>query len=274
MLVRCTLAAALGASFLLTSMARADQLADIKARGTLVCGVLGTDEPNSFVDPATRAIIGYEVDLCQAVATRIGVKPVLKQMAVAARIPELQQGRIDVLAASLTHTKEREAQVDFSVSTLVVGQKVLVKKSSGVTNLAQLAGKKVLTSKGGTQDPNIRRAVPTVNVTTFDTVAQAFLALQQGKGAGYVDDETALLTNFAKLGPAQKDYLVLPESISTEAIAMGVKKGESGLKAVIDDTLRGMEKSGAADKLFLKWYGPGTRLNMQKRSFTFSSDKI
>jgi polar amino acid transport system substrate-binding protein len=254
--------------------ARADQLADIRSRGVLTCGVLGTDEPNSFVDPATRQVVGYEADLCRAVAAKIGVKPVFKQMAVAARIPELQQGRIDLLAASLTHTKEREAQIDFSVSTLVFGQKVMVKKSSGVTSVAQLAGKKVLTSKGGTQEPNIRRAVPTVNVTTFETVSQAFLALQQGKGAGYVDDEQALLTNYAKLGPAQKDYLVLPESISTEAMAIGIRKGEPAFKALVDDLLRSMEKSGDATKLFNKWYGPGTRLNMQKRSFTFSSDKI
>jgi polar amino acid transport system substrate-binding protein len=273
MLVRCFLAIALGAT-LFSPAARADQLADIKSRGTLVCGVLGTDEPNSFIDPATREIVGYEADLCRAVAARIGVKPVLKQMSVAARIPELQQGRVDLLAASLTHNREREAQIDFSLSTVVFGQKVMVKKSSGVTTLAQLAGKKVLTSKGGTQEPNIRRAVPTVTVTTFDSVSQAFLALQQVKGAGYVDDEAALMTNYAKLGPAQKDYLVLPGSISTEAMALGVRKGEPGLKRLVDDTLRGMEKSGDAAKLFAKWYGPGTRLNMQKRPFTFSSDQI
>lgn len=274
MLRRFSLAtAALGAA-LLTPAAQADQLADIKAKGSLVCGMLGTDEPNSFVDPATREIVGYEADMCRTLATRLGVKPVLKQMAVTARIPELQQGRVDVLTASLTHTRERESQIDFSLSTLVLGQKVMVKQSSGITTLAQLAGKKVLTAKGGTQEPNIRRAVPTVNVTTFDNVAQAFLALQQGKGVGYVDDEAPLLTNYAKLGPAQKDYLILPQSISTEAMAIGIRKGEPGLKKLIDDTLRAMEKSGEAAKLFQKWYGPGTRLNMPKREFTFSSDQI
>ena len=52
------------------------------------------------------------------------------------------------LAASLTHTKEREAQIAFSLTTFVTGQKVMVKKSSGVETLAQLAGRKVLTVKG------------------------------------------------------------------------------------------------------------------------------
>ena len=257
----------------LAPLAHADQLADIKTRGQLVCGVLGTDEPNSFVDPASRQIVGYEVDLCSAVAKKLGVKPVLKQMAVAARIPELQQGRIDLLAASLTHNKEREALVDFSLSTFITGQTVMVKKSSGITKVADLAGKKVLTTKGGTQEINIRRAVPTVTVITFETAVQGFLALQQGKGAGYVDDEASMMNNFAKLGPLQKDYLVLP-SISNEALALGIKKGETGLKKAVDDTLRELEKSGEANKLFIKWYGPETRLKMSKRPFTFSSDQV
>ena len=64
-------------------LAHADQLADIKHKGDLVCGVLATDEPMSFVDPQTRTIIGYEVDLCKAVARKIGVTATVKQVAVA-----------------------------------------------------------------------------------------------------------------------------------------------------------------------------------------------
>jgi polar amino acid transport system substrate-binding protein len=255
-------------------LAHADQLADIKAKGTLVCGVLGTDAPNSFVDPSTREIVGYEVDLCNAIAKKIGVKPVIKQMAVAARIPELQQGRIDILAASMTHNKEREPLLDFSLTTFVAGQKVMVRKTGGITQLSQLAGKKVLTVKGGTQEPNIRRAVPTVDVITYETAAQAFVALQQGKGSGYVNDEGSLLENYAKLGEAQKDYVILPQSISKESLALGIRKGEKGVKTVVDDTLRELEKSGQADKLFTKWFGVDSPLKFPKRWFTFSSDQV
>jgi polar amino acid transport system substrate-binding protein len=259
---------------LFASAAHADQLADIKKKGEIVIGVLGTDEPNSFVDPKTRDVIGYEVDLGKAIAKKIGVKPVFKQLAVAARIPELQQGHVDLLAASLTHNKERESQIDFSLTTFVTGQKVLVKKASGIAQLPQLAGKKVLTVKGGTQEPNIRKAVPGVDVVTFETTQQAFLALQQGKGVGYVNDEASLIDDFAKLGAANKDYLILPQSISVEPLALGIKKGEGALKAVVDDTLRELESGGEADKLFVKWYGPATRLKFEKREFKFVSDKI
>ena len=271
--LRTLLAAALAATCLV-SAARADQLADIKKKGEIVFGVLGTDEPNSFVDPKTREIVGYEVDIAKAIAQKIGVKPVFKQLAVAARIPELQEGRVDVLAASLTHNKERESQIDFSLTTFVTGQKVLVKTSSGITDVPQLAGKKVLTVKGGTQEPNIRKAVPNVDVVTFETTQQAFLALQQGKGVGYVNDEASIVNDYAKLGPAKKDYAILPTSISVEPLALGLRKNEPALKDVVDATLRELESSGNADKLFIKWYGPSTKLQFDKRTFKIDSDRI
>ncbi|MEG2963058.1 MAG: transporter substrate-binding domain-containing protein, partial [Janthinobacterium sp.] len=177
MQTRLHFAALLFTSIAFTQVAQADQLAAIKAKGELVCGTLGTDEPNSFIDAKSRQLVGYEVDLCRAIAQGIGVKPVIKQLAVAARIPELQQGRVDILTASLTHNKEREALVDFSLSTFYTGQRVLVKKSSNITTVAGLAGKKVLTVKGGTQEPNIRKAVPGVDVVTFETAGQAYLGL-------------------------------------------------------------------------------------------------
>jgi polar amino acid transport system substrate-binding protein len=254
--------------------AHADQVADVKAKGELVCGVLGTDDPFSFVDPKSREIVGYEVDLCNAIAKKLGVKASLKQLAVAARVPELQQGRVDILAASLTHNKEREALIDFSLSTFVTGQKVMTKKASGITEPSQLGGKKVLTVKGSTMEQNIKKAVPAAEIVSFDNSPQAFLALQQGKGVAYVNDETSLIDDFSKLGPAQKDYVILPASISTEHLALGLKKGETGMKTLVDGVLRDMEKSGEADKLFAKWFGPDTKMKFPSRPFKYETDKI
>lgn len=254
--------------------AHADQLGDIKKKSEIIIGVLGIDEPNSFIDPKTREFIGYEIDLAKAIAAKIGVKPVFKQIAVAARIPELQQGGVDLLAASLTHNKEREAQVDFSLTTVVTGQKALVKVSSGIKNVPELAGKKVLTVKGGTQEPNTKKAVPTAEVVTFENTQQAFQALQQGKGAAFVNDEASLIAEHAKLGDKSKDYVILPQNLSVEPLAFGIKKGEATLKAVVDDTLRGLEKSGDAEKTFLKWYGPNTSLKFPSRNFKIETDKI
>ncbi|BCO28403.1 ABC transporter glutamine-binding protein GlnH [Rhodoferax lithotrophicus] len=272
-----TLLSALLASLItLTSVsAQADQLADIKKKGEIIFGVLGIDEPNSFVDPKTREFVGYEIDLATAVAKNLGVKPVFKQLAVAARIPELQQGHVDVLAASLTHNKERESQVDFALTHFVTGSKVLVKKSSGIHNVSELAGKKALTVKGGTQGPNLLKVVPTAEIVTFESTQQAFQALQQGKGTAYINDEVSLLADFAKLGDKSKDYVILPQNLNVEPLALGIKKGEAGVKTAVDDSLRGLEKSGEANKIFLKWYGPESRLKLfPKRDFKIESDKI
>ena len=268
-LTAVALSASLGAG-----LAHADQLADIKQKGQIVFGVLGTDEPNSFIDPKTRQLVGYEIDLATAVAKKIGVKPVFKQMAVAARIPELQQGHVDILAATLTHNKEREAQVDFALTHFVTGSKVMVRAGSGISALNQLAGKKVVTVRGGTQETNIRAAVPSAQVVTFENTQQAFQALRQGKGVAYVNDESSLLADYGKLGAAAKGFTILAPSIGNESIALGLRKGEKGLKNVVDATLRELEASGAAEQLFNKWYGPGTRANIAKRSFKISTDKI
>jgi polar amino acid transport system substrate-binding protein len=258
-----------------TLAAHADQLADIKKKGEIVFGVLGIDEPNSFVDPQTREFVGYEIDLATAVAKQLGVKPVFKQLAVAARIPELQQGHVDVLAASLTHNKERESQVDFALTHFITGSKVLVKKSSGIHNVAELAGKKALTVKGGTQGPNLLKVVPTAEIVTFESTQQAFQALQQGKGTAYINDEVSLLADFAKLGDKSKDYLILPQNLNVEPLAFGIKKGETAVKTALDESLRGLEKSGEANKVFLKWYGPDSKLKLfPKRDFKIDSDKI
>ena len=267
--------AALSALSFTTLAAQADQLADIKQRGELVCGVLGTDEPFSYMkDPMSREIVGYDVDMCNAVAKSIGVKPVLKQLAVAARIPELQQGRVDLLAASLTHNKEREAQIDFSVSTFITGQKAMVRKDSGITTLAQLDGKKVLTVKGSTMETNIAKTIKNADVVSFDTSPQALLALQQGKGVAYVNDETTLVGNLAKLGPAGKDYALVPQNISTEHIALGIRKNEPAFREQVNKVLLGMEANGQAQQEFDKWFGPGTKMNFPPRTFKIATDKI
>jgi len=248
----------------------ADQLSEIETRGELTCGVLGTDEPFSYIgDPSSRQIVGYDVDLCKAVADSLGVKLTLKQLAVAARIPELQQGRVDILAATLTRTKEREDQIDFSASTFVTGAKVMVKTSSGIDELSQLADKRVLTVKGTTMEQNIRSTLPTAKVISFDTGPQALLALKQGKGVGFATDEATLVKHFAELGDDAKNYKIIAQNLSTENLALGIRKNEPAFKAQVDKVLLGLESSGDAQKIFMKWFGPETKMKYATRSFKF-----
>ncbi len=100
------------------------------------------------------------------------------------------------------------------------------------------------------------------------------MALQHGEGVGYVADETSLVSDYAKLGAARKDYAILPTNVSVEPLALGIRKDENGVKISVDGTLRALEKSGQAEKIFFKWYGPGTKTNFDKRSFKIETDKI
>ena len=254
--------------------ANADQLADIQKKGELIVGVYGSSEPFSFIDPQTREMVGYEVDIGKAVAQKLGVKPVIKQLNLAARIPELQQGHVDILAAALTHNKEREALVDFSLTTYVTGQKVMVKKTSNVKDVPDLAGKRVVTAKGSTMEVNIRKVVPTAVIVTFDTSPQAFVALQQGKAVGFVNEDMSLVRAMNQLGDKRSEYKMLPTNLATEPLALGLKKGEANLKKVVDDTLRELEAAGKAETLYEHWFGQKSALKMPKREFKLNSDKI
>jgi polar amino acid transport system substrate-binding protein len=116
--------------------------------------------------------------------------------------------------------------------------------------------------------------VPNVDIVNVDTIPQAVLALQHGEGVGYVADEGSLASDYAKFGGGRKDYAILPTNVSTEPLALGIRKGERRVKTAVDDALRALEKSGEAEKIFRKWYGPGTKANLDKRPFKFETDQI
>src|SRR3546814_12487806 len=70
-------------------------------------------------------VVGYEVDLCKEIANYLGVKLEVKMISVAARIPELVAGRVDVVAANLGWSPDRAKQIDYSYADYVSPQKIL-----------------------------------------------------------------------------------------------------------------------------------------------------
>ncbi len=85
----------------------------------------------------------------------------------------------------------------------------MVRRDSGIQSLAQLAGKRVVTVKGGTQEPNMRKAVPSVEVITFETARRPSSPCSSARPSDFVNDEVSLLDAFGKLGAEQKDYVLL-----------------------------------------------------------------
>lgn len=254
-------AALLAASF----SAAADQLADIKQKGTLVCGTLGTAEPFSFPNAQTREIQGYDVDFCKAIAKNLGVTLELKMISVAARIPELQQNRVDIVIANLGWTAERAEQIAYSDSYYASPQKVAVRRSSGYKSPADLGGKRVSATKGSTSELAVRKAIPTASVTTFQDPPAGFLAMQQGKVDGFAVSEL-MLSKFQAQVESSSPIDILNPALINELWGVGMRKEEAALIKQVNATLEGMEKSGEAQQVFDKWFGPTTQYKL-KRDF-------
>jgi polar amino acid transport system substrate-binding protein len=85
---------------------------DIKSSGKLIVGVNIPYKPNEFKDPSGK-IVGFDVDLMNAIAATLGLTPEYREADFARIIPSIQEGTFDVGMSSFTDTKEREQTVDF-----------------------------------------------------------------------------------------------------------------------------------------------------------------
>lgn len=252
----------------LAAPARADELDAIKSRGTLVCGVGSNYIPFSYVeDQQTRKMVGYDVDLCEAVARKIGVKPDFKFITAATRVPEVQQGRVDVVLASVTITPEREQLISFSYPHLVNGTSVITPAGKPIKAFSDLDGKRVAVTEGGTTGPAVSRVIPGARPIGFPTPATAFMALSQGKVQAMAADETALV-GLMRAEPGK--FVMFDQHLVTEKMGIGVRKDQPQLLAVVNQTLLDLEKSGQAQAIWDRWFGADSPLK-RPRTFKFEA---
>lgn len=244
-----------------------DTLADAKKKGVLVVGCKDSLPPFGFIDENTRRIVGYDIDFVNAIAKKMGVKVELKPVTSASRMPQLQEGHIDIIAATMTKNAERAKVIDFSHAYFLTGQKFITKKGS-VKSLKDLEGKRIGTAKGSTSEQNVKIAIPSATVLSFDDYPQALMALEQGKVQAVTTDESILIGILAK-APDKNRFEITNLQISEEPYGLGMRKGDTNLVNFVNKTLLQMEKSGEATRIFNKWFGP---YNLQ-RSFTITADK-
>ena len=255
-----------GCFFLATAQVRAEQLADIKAKGTLLCGVLDIFEPFGYTDTGSRAVIGYDVDVCNAVAKRLGVKADIKPVSIEARIPQLQQGHMDLLAAGLAYSAQRAGQIDYSDAYYVSQNIVAARTSRGFTSIGDLAGKRISFVKGSISESYIKEQIPTATAIGFEDVSTAFTALMQGKVEGFSTSEETFQKLASRLGANASSYATVQPAIGREVWGLGVRKGQKTMLQAVNGALRDMEASGESQAIFDKWLGTGTLYKMH-RSF-------
>jgi polar amino acid transport system substrate-binding protein len=249
----------------------ADTLETAKKKGVLVVGVKDSTPGFGFVDEKTREIVGYDVDFVKAIASKMGVKLELKPVTSSTRMPQLTEGNIDIIAATMTKNEERAKQIDFSLTYFFTGQKFIVKKGTTKT-LADLDGKRIGTAKGSTSEQNAAKALPKATVLSFDDYPQALLALQQGKVFAVTTDES-ILANLLANAPNKEQYEIPAIQISDEPYGLGMRKGDKNLVDFVNKTLLDMEKSGEAKKIFDKWFGPSSKMPLDRGTFKITAGK-
>ena len=125
----------------------------------------------------------------------------------------LKDGRVDFVATSMTRTPERLREVDFSVIYFVTPHAVIVKKSSAITSVHQLAGRKASSASTSTAGGNLKEVVPSVNIVYVRDYAAAFAALKDGSVDAFPTDESVLRAIVQQDGRPD-DYLCFPTSPS------------------------------------------------------------
>jgi polar amino acid transport system substrate-binding protein len=238
-----------------SSPAAADELADVKARGSLTCGTLTGNPPFGYLDAATRQPVGFDVDICAAVAAQLGVKMEHKGLSLENRVTELSLGRLDIVSAALAYSKERAEQIGFSAAYYQQPLKVIVQSDSGVHNFNDLKGKRISATKGSLIEKYILEQIPDVTIVNFQDTTAAFLALSQGKVQALGMSNSSGVRYINETG---SKFQMLDQTLSLEPSALGLRKGEQAFIDAVDAALQKMNAAGEIEKIWNKWFGPET----------------
>jgi polar amino acid transport system substrate-binding protein len=250
--------------------AAADRLDDVKARGRLVVGVSDTTPPFSFTKPGETKVIGYDLDVVHAVAARLGLAVETVLVSSAERIPMLKEGKLDFIATSMTRTPDRLKDVDFSHIYFVTPHAVIVRKSSGITSVHQLAGRKAASASTSTAGLNLKEAEPKVELVYVRDYALAFGLLKDGRVDAFPTDETVLRAIVQQDGNPG-DYVFLSDFTKSRNVGFALKKDEPRFKDAINTALLDVEASGEAVRIFNTWFGPQSQEPMA-RKFKIQAD--
>ncbi len=245
------------ALFLAPVSASAAKLQEIKARGELLAGVKDSVVPFGYLDEATNQIMGFDVDICRAIADKLGVRLKLVPVTSADRIPMLLQGAVDMVAATMTHTFARDEVVDFSITYFMDGQRLLVPKDSDIESADDLAGKTVGTARGSTSEKNIKVIQPQASVLAYDTYPQAFLAMKRGEVEAVTTD-TSILLGLRNADENPDGWKLVGEAFSSEPYAVAVPENDSDFRDFVNKALAETWTSGHYLTLYEKWFGPDT----------------
>src|SRR5450432_4196435 len=232
------------------TVARADVLDDVKKKGTLTVGTKADYRPFGFLDPSGK-IVGFEPDLAADVAKRLGVKLEVVPVVASNRIQFLQQGKIDIMIATMSDTPERRKIVDIvDPSYYGSGTNILSLKSLKITTWEQLRGRKICLIQGAFYNKELQEKYGVEGVA-FPGTAEAYAALKNGNCVGFAYDDTAIVGEMQK--PEWADYEMPLDSILFVPWGLAVNQGEKEVGAFMSKTITDWHKTGYIAQLEKKW---------------------
>jgi len=243
--------------------AHADTLQKIKATGMVTMGVRESSGTLSYTVGSGK-YVGFHIDLCHRaladIQKQLGMPKLdiqYQTVSSANRIPLLQNGTIDIECGSTTNNTTRQQQVAFALTTYVEEIRIAVKASSGIQSISQLNGRKIATTTGTTSVQLLRKHQKAAGVEFQEIFGKdhtdSMLNLESGRADAFVMDAQVLAGNIAKArNPA--DFKIVGEVLGVEPIAIMIRKDDAAFKQSIDNTLRGMMKSGEIAQIYDKWF--------------------
>ena len=238
----------------------------IKDRGKLNCGVKADVIGYGYLNTETGDYEGLEIDLCyQLAAAVLGTTyEEAKEQGLCefttvtpkTRGPLIDNDTLDVVVATYTITPEREEDWDFSDPYRTDSVGIMVMKSSGITEMADLDGKIIGVSQGSTTKDAILQmledeeisATPTFN--EYPDYPSINSALESGNIDAFAMDRSTLNTYMND----QKEYVEPDIKFGTQEYGVATKKG-SDLSEVVDDTVNELLDNGWMDEEITTWLG-------------------
>jgi polar amino acid transport system substrate-binding protein len=228
-------------------------MAKIRERGRLVAGVSADTYLLGSRDPLSGRIEGFDIDMVKAVTKAIfgdENRYQLRVITAAQRIPLLQEGQVDLVARNMTITCDRWTQIAFSSEYYRSGQKILVRKGSKATSLAQLKGQKVCAPRATSSLENLKKLAPEAVPVESDNHTGCLVLFQQGEVAAITGDDTVL----AGLA-AQDPYAVVPEqrALTAEPYGLGIPPKNVDFVRFVNARLAQMRSNGEWKAIYNRW---------------------
>jgi len=229
----------------------------VKQAGALRAGIRFDFPPVSTID-ADGNWIGFDVDIAEEIARRLGVKLEKVKVDETTRITFLQSGQIDLAVASMNHTRQREDAVDFSQTYFWGNQTFLVQKGK-YEQLEDLFGKTVAMNKGSSAIDGWKtwaeaHGGQAGQIVEFGDKQEALQALKSGAVEGYGEDNIPLLG----LAAGDPNLALVPGGFNSVRYGVGVPENDSNWRDAINLILQDMIADGTYLAIYDRWFGPDT----------------